>query len=39
VLHKRFIGQMHGFFALVNVLPASAAGLDFVVEAIKGRTA
>jgi acetyl esterase/lipase len=39
VSHKRFAGQMHGFFALVNVLPASAHGLDFVVEAIKGRTA
>jgi acetyl esterase len=39
VTHKRFSGQMHGFFALVNVLPASAAGLDFVVQAIDRRTA
>jgi acetyl esterase len=39
VTHKRFARQMHGFFALVNVLPASADGLDFVVEAIKRRTA
>jgi len=39
VSHKRFAGQMHGFFALVNVLPASEDGLDFVVEAIKRRTA
>ena len=39
VSHKRFTGQMHGFFALVDVLPASADGLDFVVEAIKRRTA
>jgi acetyl esterase len=39
VSHKRFAGQMHGFFAFVNVLPASAAGLDFVVEAIERRTA
>ena len=38
VSHKRFAGQMHGFFALVNVLPASEDGLDFVVEAIKRRT-
>jgi hypothetical protein len=30
---------MHGFFALVNVLPASAAGMDYVVEAIDRRTA
>jgi acetyl esterase len=37
VLHKRFAGQMHGFFALVNVLPASDAGLDYVVEAIESR--
>lgn len=39
VSHKRFAEQMHGFFALVNVLPASADGLDFVVEEIKRRTA
>jgi acetyl esterase len=39
VSHRRFAGQMHGFFALVNVLPASADGMDFVVEAIKRRTA
>jgi acetyl esterase len=39
VSHKRFAGQMHGFFALVNVLPGSADGLDFVVEAINRRTA
>jgi acetyl esterase len=35
VSHKRFAGQMHGFFALVNVLPGSVDGLDFVVEAIE----
>jgi acetyl esterase len=39
VMHKRFDGQMHGFFSLVNVLPASAAGLDYVVEAIERSTA
>jgi acetyl esterase/lipase len=39
VVHRRFAGQMHGFFALVNVLPASAAGMDYVVEAIDRRTA
>lgn len=32
VTHRRFDGQMHGFFTMVNVLPGSAAGLDFVVE-------
>jgi cation diffusion facilitator CzcD-associated flavoprotein CzcO/acetyl esterase/lipase len=34
VEHERFDGQMHGFFMLGDALPASAAGLDFVVEAI-----
>ncbi|MFC4008521.1 alpha/beta hydrolase [Nonomuraea purpurea] len=33
---KRFEGQMHGFFTMVNVLPGSAAGLSMVVEAIDG---
>ncbi|HEX4813903.1 MAG TPA: alpha/beta hydrolase [Nonomuraea sp.] len=31
---KRFEGQMHGFFQMVNLLPASAAGLDMVAEAV-----
>ena len=35
VSHRRFAGQMHGFFGLVGVLPGSAAGLDYVVEAIE----
>jgi acetyl esterase len=30
----RFPGQMHGFFTMVNVLPGSAAGLDYVGEQI-----
>jgi len=34
VHHRRWDGQMHGFFSMVNVLPASAEALDFVVEAI-----
>ena len=34
VEHQRFDGQMHGFFMLGDLLPASAAGLDFVAEAI-----
>ncbi|MEU6715111.1 alpha/beta hydrolase [Nonomuraea sp. NPDC046802] len=33
---KRFEGQMHGFFTMVNVLPGSAAALSMVVEAIDG---
>ena len=34
VQHRRFDGQMHVFFTLVNVLPGSAAGIDYVVDAI-----
>jgi acetyl esterase len=34
VQHRRFPGQMHGFFTMVNVLPGSAAGIDYVVAAI-----
>ena len=34
VEHQRFDGQMHGFFMMGDLLPASAAGLDFVAEAI-----
>ncbi|TYL44881.1 alpha/beta hydrolase [Nocardioides sp. BGMRC 2183] len=30
VVHRRFDGQMHGFFTMVNLLPGAAAGLDFV---------
>jgi acetyl esterase len=36
VRFKRFEGQMHGFFTMVNVLPGSAAGLALVTEAIDG---
>jgi acetyl esterase len=35
VEHRCFEQQMHGFFTLVNVLPAAAAGLDFVAAAIE----
>jgi acetyl esterase len=30
VEQKRFPGQMHGFFTMVNVLPGAAAGLEYV---------
>ncbi|MFC4116742.1 alpha/beta hydrolase [Nonomuraea zeae] len=33
---RRFAGQMHGFFTMVNVLPGSAAAITTVVEAIDG---
>jgi acetyl esterase len=29
---RRFPGQMHGFFTMVNVLPGSADGLEYVAE-------
>jgi acetyl esterase len=35
VSHRRFAGQMHGFFGMVGVLPGSTAGIDYVVEAIE----
>ncbi len=34
VAHRRFAGQMHGFFTMVNVLPGSAEGIDYVVAQI-----
>jgi len=37
VRHRRFDGQMDGFFPMVNVLPGSAAGIDYVVEAVEKR--
>lgn len=38
VEHRRFDGQMHGFFTMVGVLPGSAAGIDHVVDAIDRHT-
>ncbi len=34
VRHRRFAGQMHGFFNMNDVLPGAADGLDYVVAAI-----
>jgi cation diffusion facilitator CzcD-associated flavoprotein CzcO/acetyl esterase/lipase len=34
VEHRRFDGQMHGFFMMGDILPGSAAGMDFVVQAV-----
>ncbi|MGI8751056.1 MAG: alpha/beta hydrolase [Acidimicrobiales bacterium] len=39
VSHRRFDGQMHGFFTMVNLLPGSAAGIDYVVAEIDARLA
>lgn len=34
VSHRNFEGQMHGFFTMVNLLPGSERGIDFVVSEI-----
>ncbi|MFR9803168.1 alpha/beta hydrolase [Pseudonocardia sp. RS010] len=34
VRHRRFSGQMHGFFTMIGALPGADAGMDYVVEAI-----
>lgn len=34
---RRFPGQMHGFFTMVNVLPGSVDGLEYVAEQIDAR--
>lgn len=34
VRHRRFAGQMHGFFTMVDILPGAAEGLDYVAAAI-----
>lgn len=34
VQSRRFEGQMHGFFTMVNVLPGADAGLEYVAEHI-----
>ncbi len=39
VRRRRFDGQMHGFLTMVNVLPGSAAGIDYVVEEIDRQLA
>jgi acetyl esterase len=35
---KRFAGQIHTFFVMVNVLPAQADGLEFVARAIEASS-
>jgi acetyl esterase len=34
VRHRRFTGQMHGFFTMVDALPGAADGLEYVAAAI-----
>jgi acetyl esterase len=35
--HHRFAGQMHGFFTMVDLLPGSEAGINYVVDAVHRR--
>ncbi|MDR7082818.1 acetyl esterase [Arthrobacter ginsengisoli] len=39
VEHHRWPGQMHAFFSMVNVLPASADVMDLVADSIRTRAA
>ncbi len=32
--HHRFAGQMHGFFTMVDLLPGSEAGINYVADAV-----
>lgn len=34
VAHRRFSGQMHGFFNMVNMLPGAEAAMDYVVSQV-----
>ena len=38
VRHRRFAGQMHGFFTMVDALPGAADGLAYVAAAIEETT-
>ncbi len=38
VRHRRFTGQMHGFLAMIDLLPGSRDGLDFVADAVGQAT-
>jgi acetyl esterase len=37
VEHRRFPGQMHAFFTMVNLLPGSADGIAYVTERLNAR--
>jgi acetyl esterase len=39
VRHRRFAGQMHGFFTMVDVLPGAAEGLEYAATAIEEHLA
>jgi acetyl esterase len=39
VRHRRFAGQMHGFFTMTGLLPGADAAMDYVVAAVGERLA
>jgi acetyl esterase len=39
VRHRRFAGQMHGFFTMVGLLPGAGEALDYVATAIEEHLA
>ena len=39
VRHRRFAGQMHGFFTMTGLLPGARDGLDFVAAAVEEHLA
>jgi acetyl esterase len=39
VRHRRFAGQMHGFFTMIGLLPGARDGLDFVAAAVEEHLA
>ena len=38
VTHRCFEGQMHGFLMMVDLLPSSSNGIDFIRNALRERT-
>ena len=39
VLHQRFAGQLHGFFAMIGLLPGADAAMDFIAAGIEKHLA
>ena len=37
VVHRRFTGQMHGFFTMLNILPASAEAIAYIAIRLRPR--
>ena len=35
VRHKRFAGQVHNFFTMIDILPSAAEAIDYIVAAIE----